>query len=55
MQKRSKNLLSIFGIISLIFGIAVSIPSWVNNNYLGFGISIGLVIIGGILLSIAYG
>jgi len=54
MQKRLKNILSIFGVISLIFGIAVSIPSWINSNYFGFGISIGLVVIGGILLSVAY-
>ena len=55
MKKRTKNFLSVFGIISLIFGVAVAIPSWFNSDYLGFGISIFLVIIGGILLSIAYG
>ena len=52
---RNKNLLSVFGIISLVFGVAIAIPSWINTNYLGFGISILLVIIGGVLLSIAYG
>ena len=54
MEKRAKNIFSVLGTISLIFGVAVSIPSWINNSYFGFGISIFLVILGAILLSIAF-
>jgi len=55
MKKSVKNLLSVFGVTSMVFGVAVSIPSWLNSNYFGFGISIFLVIIGGVLLSFAFG
>ena len=55
MKLRTKNLLSTFGATSLILGLAALIPAYSNNNYLGFGISIAFVIIGGILLSLAFG
>ena len=55
MRRTSKNLLSTLGVISLVFGIAVAIPSWLNSNYFGFGVSIGLAILGAILLSIGFG
>jgi len=55
MEKRAKNLLSVFGSVFLIFGVGISIPSWLNSNYFGLGISIILVVFGGILLSLAYG
>jgi len=55
MKKVTKNLLSVFGAISLIISVTISIPSWLNNNYVGFAISGFFVIIGAVLLSIAYG
>lgn len=55
MRKTIKNLLSTLGAISLISGLFISIPSFINENYFGFGTSFFLVIIGAVLLSIAYG
>lgn len=55
MKKSVKNLLSVFGVTSMIFGVGISISSWLNSNYVGFGISIFLVVLGGILLSFAFG
>jgi len=55
MNLRRKNLLSVLGALSMIFGLAVAFPSYLNTNYLGFGISIALIVIGSVLLAIAYG
>ena len=55
MKKRSKNLFSVFGAISLLSGLMLSIPSYLNSNYLGFVISFIFVILGAILLSVAFG
>lgn len=55
MKRRTENLLTIFGIISFIMGLAVALPSYLNENYFGFGISLFFVIIGGILFAIAFG
>ncbi len=54
-NKTRKNLLAIAGIISTIFGITGTIPSFLKENYsLAIGSSI-LVIGGIILLAIAFG
>lgn len=55
MKRVTKNLLSVLGGISLVFGVGISIPSWLNTNYFGFGTSVILIVVGAILLSIAYG
>ena len=55
MQKRKKNLLSVFGVIGCVIGIFMAIPSYLNSNYLGLGISSLMVIIGVVLLALAYG
>ena len=52
---RNKNLLSVFGFISLIIAVTTAIPSYINSNYIGLGISMVFVILGAIFLSIAYG
>lgn len=55
MKQTNKNLLTIFGSISLFAGLMLSIPSYINSNYFSLGGSLALVIIGSILLSIAFG
>jgi len=55
MNLRKKNLLSVLGALSMIFGLAVSFPSYLNTDYFGFGISIVLIVIGSVFLAIAYG
>jgi len=55
MKRTQKNLFSIFGAISLFAGFMFSIPSYLNENYIGFGISFFFVIVGAVLLSIAFG
>jgi len=55
MKKRVKNLLSVFGVIFFIMGISILIPSYLNNNILGFGLSLASVIIGGVLFAIVFG
>jgi len=55
MQKRKKNLLSVFGIILGVIGLFMAVPSYLNSTYLGLGISSCLVIIGIVLLALAYG
>lgn len=55
MKKRAKNLFLVFGFLSMIIAISTSIPFYLTNNYLGLGVSFIFVIIGAILLSIAFG
>jgi len=55
MRKTKKNLLSVLGVMSLIFGIAVLFPSYSNSNYLGLGASFILILIGLVALSFVFG
>lgn len=54
-SKTTKNLLSVFGVISLVIAVTTAIPSFINNSYIGLGISMIFVILGAVFLSIAYG
>ena len=54
MKKRSKNLLAVAGIISAVLGIIGAVPSFLQENYgLATGSAI-LVVLGIVLLAIAF-
>ncbi len=55
MRKTNKNLFTTLGAISMIMGLAVIIPSYLNENYIGFSISLLFVIFGAVFLSIGFG
>jgi len=55
MKKRTKNVISVIGVILLVLGITTSIPLFLQKNYLGMIISLISVIIGVILLAISFG
>lgn len=55
MKKQTKNILGIAGVISTVIGVIGTIPSFLREMY---GIAIGstlLIIIGLVLLAIAFG
>ena len=54
-KQQKKNLLSVLGIVFLVGGVGIAIPSFLQANFLaliGSGFS---VIIGSILLALAFG
>jgi hypothetical protein len=55
MKKVTKNLFSVFGVLSMVIAITTAIPFYLTSNYIGLGVSFIFVIIGAILLSIAFG
>jgi len=55
MKKRVKNLLSVFGVLLTLGGVTMAIPFYLNKIYFGLIMSFVFVIIGIILLSIAFG
>lgn len=55
MKKKIKKIVSVIGVICLVIGLAVLIPSFLSKSYFGIGASAFLVILGLILLAIAFG
>ena len=55
MNKKNKKIVSVIGTVSLVMGLTSSIPSFLNSSYFGIGASAFFVILGLILLAIAFG
>lgn len=55
MKRQTKKLVLVLGVISLILGISLMIPSFLQKVYLGLGAGILLVILGVILFALGYG
>jgi uncharacterized membrane protein HdeD (DUF308 family) len=55
MKKRTKNVVSVIGVILLVLGITTSIPLFLQKSYLGMITGLASVIVGLILLAIAFG
>lgn len=54
MNKRTKNLLAIAGVISTVLGVIGAVPSFLQNKY---GVAVGsviLIVAGLVLLAIAF-
>lgn len=54
MKKKTKNILIVAGIIGLVLGITGAIPSFLQSRYGVATASVGLIILGLILLAIGY-
>lgn len=55
MRKTARNLIAVGGVLCSVVGLIWTIPLFLNENYIfGFGTSL-LIIIGIVLLAIAFG
>jgi len=55
MKKMHKNILTVAGVVSTVFGVVFAIPSTLQGNY-GVATLSALLIVGGlVLLAIAFG
>ena len=55
MKKTTKNILGVAGIISSVLGITIAIPSFLNEMLSIATVSVFLIVIGLVLLAIAFG
>ena len=55
MKKRSRNILGIAGVIGIVFGVMIAIPSYLKESYVIAACSSLLLIAGLILLAVAFG
>ncbi len=55
MKHRTKNLIALTGVIFSVVGIIISIPSFIKEQYVTAIISVIMVVLGLVLLAIAFG
>ena len=55
MKKIHKNILAVAGVVSAVFGVVFAIPSTLQANYGVAALSAGLIVVGLVLLAIAFG
>jgi len=55
MKKTTKNILGVAGVISSVLGIVTAIPSFLRETYSIAILSTFLIVIGLVLLAIAFG
>jgi len=55
MKKQTKNILAVAGVISTVMGIIGAIPSFLRENYGAATGSAILVVVGLVLIAIAFG
>jgi len=55
MNKKTKNILAIAGVIAVVVGIVLAIPSFLKANYLVAILATILMIGGLVLLAVAFG
>ncbi len=54
MNKRTKNILAVAGVIGTVLGVIFAIPSFLKENYIVSAIATVLVVAGLVLLALAF-
>jgi uncharacterized BrkB/YihY/UPF0761 family membrane protein len=55
MKKRARNLLAVGGVMGMVFGVLLAIPSYLQGKLAVAAIAGVLIVVGIVLLAIAFG